>query len=66
MGNIADSLTECNLSAMSQQTTTVTKQVSVMPLYMHGTCLDLYRDPFIPRGPRYFGSTVYLKLTALY
>ena len=66
---MADSRTECHLLVMSQQTTTVTNQASVIhvvihafssdqifnatrqqcQIYMHGTCLDLYRAPFISR-----------------
>ena len=47
MENMAENLTECHLSAMSQQTITATKQVLYMPLYMHGTWLDLYLNPVI-------------------
>ena len=35
LGNMADSMTECHLSVMSQQTTTATNQVSVMHAVIH-------------------------------
>ena len=52
---MADSLTEYNLSAMSWQTITETKQANViqkmyMQLYIHGTCLDLYCNPVISQS----------------
>ena len=61
---MADSMTECHLSVMSQQTTTVTNQASVMHAvthawYMSGLILcSVYIAiaDFGPRGPRYIGS----------
>ena len=61
---MADSITECHLSVMSQQPQQETKRVLYMPLYMHGTCLDLYPPLYIaiadfgPLGPWYIGSTL--------
>ena len=58
---MADSMTEHHLSVMSQQTTTATNQQALcMPLYMHGTCLDLYRASglWTPRTAIYWSFTV--------
>ena len=42
-----------------------TNQARCMPLYMHGTCLDISRSVYIAiadsgsRGPRYIGALLY-------
>ena len=56
---MADSMTECHLSVMSQQTTTATNQASVMHAVIHAWYMSglLSRSVYIeiadfgPRGP---------------
>ena len=62
-----DSMTECHLSVMSQQTTTGTNQVSVMHAVIHAWYMSglISRSVYIaiadsgPRGPQYIGSLLY-------
>ena len=65
---MADSMTECHLSVMSQQTTTATTRVSVMHAVIHAWYMSgliscsvyIVIADFGPRGPRYIGSLLYL------
>ena len=64
---MADSMTECHLSVMSQQTTTATNQASVIHAVIHAWYMSglISRSVYIalvdfgPGGLRYIGSTVY-------
>ena len=60
-------MTECHLSMMSQQTTTVTNRASVMHTVIHAWYMSglISGSVYIaiadsgPRGPRYIGATLY-------
>ena len=64
---MADSMIECHLSVMSQQTTTATNQASVMHAVIHAWYMSglISRSVYIaiansgPRGPRYIGALLY-------
>ena len=63
-----DSMTECHLSVMSQQTTTATNQASVMHAVIHAWYMSglISRSVYIaiadsgPQRSRYIGSLLYL------
>ena len=63
-----DSMTECHLSVMSQQTTTATNRARVMHAVIHAWYMSglISRSVYIlitdsgPRGPRYIGALLYL------
>ena len=61
LGNMADSMTECHLSVMSQQTTTATNQASVIhavihALFMSGLISSSVYIVIADFGPQYIGS----------
>ena len=65
---MADRMTECHLSVMSQQTTTATNQASVMHAVIHAWYMSglISHSVYIaiadsgPRGPRYIGALLYI------
>ena len=65
-----DSMTECHLSVMSQQSTTATNQARVMHAIIHAWYMSglISRSVYIaiadsgPRGPRYIGALLYYEI----
>ena len=63
-----DSMTECHLSVISQQTTTATNRARVMHAIIHGWYMSglISRSVYIaiadsgPQGPRYIGALLYI------
>ena len=63
-----DSMTECHLSVMSQQTTTATNRARVMHAVIHAWYMSglISHSVYIaivdsgPRGPRYIGALLYI------
>ena len=68
-----DSITECHLSVMSQQTTTATNRARVMHAVIHALYMSglISRSVYIaiadsgPRGQRYIGALLYTSRSSL-